>query len=530
MALSEAEELELLELEEQEALAEVPEEPKPGMVQQIKDTFTQGFDVPPVVQKGAQILDAGARAGKAVGVGLQNAFEGSGLGMQNLLPGNPMNQQQSIAVGQNAPAALVRTKAAFKPDFVPANDKEAMAGELGETLAVSLEMLPIIAAGEGHPALASGLTMGGLEAIKQASREGRIVPLEVGEQAALGAALPLIVPTTKTLVNTTRNVLKSFLSKTAKVPEQAIDTILDNPRLLQEFSGTSDDIRAGVVELQKAVVESRKRVGNILGKVKKELGVANDLSTPIVDAPMRTPAQADDAFRTFQETIMPSEIDPSQKLKEAVAVRHQIKELLTPPKPGTNVPPISSMVEAQLMDRLTKLNEIITKLPGGSRLRAAEDGFAKTAQLYDELQRTLATEGKAEEFLMKLFKGEDLDDVLGSKATTMKALRKIEKQHGKPLVDPIIKHLSARALKTFESKGLTGNVLTGVAAVLAMIKQPAFAAMAAVASSPKGVASTLPLIDKGLKGAEMLGKAAGSPLGQSLIGGSFLSDRQEPVK
>ncbi len=528
--LSEAEELELLELieaDEQSGQETSFEMPSPGeAVDKAKETYFEGFDVPPVVQNVAKVAETGIRAGRALGVAAGEATRGVGLpsiagALNPAGMGLALNASQISQMGQNIPGAADRAKAAFSPSFVPEDGRESTFADLGEIGATLVQTYPILAAGSKHPAVTGGLTFGAMEAIKQAAREGRIVPDKVVKEGALAAALPAIIPATQYVSTGVKNLLKGLFSKTAEVPEKAIDIALDNLKLLDEFSGLGDDVRKGAIEMQEAVIRSRKNAGQVLEKVQKRLGVWKDPKAPIAKTVEKSADVLDAEFRQLTEEVLPAIADPKAKLKLAYDIRKSFKGLLEAPKPGTTLPPINSEQSKQVMDRINTLNTMIEQY-GGKRLRLAEQGFSSVAKVYDELQTAMSTPGKAEQLLERIFKGENLDDMIGSRKTVMDLLKKLEKKEGANIVDPLFKQFAARSFKSFEPKGFSGSILAGIAAVLAILQRPGLAAGAAAISTPRGA---FEIIKRSKQAGEVVKKGAeviAKPATRSLIGGQQL--------
>lgn len=500
-------------------VGEVPEEETvefEGEPSSLSQKWSEGVDVPAVVQKGAQVLETGIRAGRAAGVAVGQATDGMGAPQNPTNVVMPLGMEQLTGMAARVPGAIKRGMEAFSPDFQPTEGRESTFADLGEMGASMVITYPILGLGARNPSVTGGLTFGAMEAIKQAAREGRIVPREVAKEAAVAAALPQVVPAVQAVSNATKNLLKGVLTKTAKVPEKAIDIALDNPALLNEFSGANNAIRDKVISLQKTISDSRQNAGKVLSKVRKNLGIDRPIEAPIEDELVKNPKVLDMEFNKLPE-LLGKISDPRTKLALIDDLRINIKSALTPPKPGSTLPPISDRVSAQLNDRLSKLNTMIEGIEGGKRLRLAERGFASTAKVYDELQTAMATPGKAEQVLERLFKGENLDDVIGSKKTMIDLLTKLERKEGVKLVGPIMSEFSSRAFSSIEPKGFSGSVLAGVAAALALLNQPALAAGAAVASSPRGA---IEIVKRGkqVSGAmKLAAKTVASPMGRAAI-------------
>jgi len=496
---------------------------EPSLIERGKQAITKGFQVSPGVQKAAQLAQVPIRAGRAAAVGIERATRGVGSQLGALaLPGGPVTPTGQQALGQvaaQAPQAIERAGAAFKQGFEPQDPRERVAATAGEIGAISLATFPILARAK-HPAVTGGLTFSTLEAINQAANEGRIEPIEVGKEFALGASLPLVAPSAALVVKGTKSVLKGILKTSTRLPEKALDTVLDNPKLLKEFAGTQKEISKRVVNLQKAIVQSRQRAGGVLQKVKKKLGVDRPLEAPIRETPTRTPTELDSAFNQAK-VLSNSNAPKKEKILALLDLRQELDDMLSFAKPGQTVTPISGRVESQLVNRRNEINTILNKI--APRLRKAEAGFAKTAQTYDEIQRAIATPGKAEDLMVRLFKGENLDEVLGSKKDLLQALRKVEGISKQKLIEPIMKELASKSLRVLEPQGLSGSILAAVAAALAIVQRPGLAGVVALTSSPRGAAAILPAAQRVGRGVRQVGKAVSDPRTRALIAGGLPS-------
>ena len=458
----------------------------PGMMDKLKE----GFAVSPGVQKAAEVLETPIRMGRAAAVGVGEALKGSGLEVA-ASPVTGLMPQTVSRIAGNVPGAIDRAGAAMDPNFQPANPNEAIAATIGETGAMALEMLPIMMAVRNQ-AVAGGLSAGTLETIRQAAREGRIEPLEIGKEVGIGAALPMIKPAAEWVTRTSKTVLKNLIhiASSKHIPEKAIDIALDNPKLLEEFTGLGDDIRDKVLTLQKSVQTSRQTAGKLLNETRKEFGIDRPLSRPIKVTTPKNPEQLDKDFNDVMSTL-PYVTKPGPKVKFIDKMIHEIREALEPPKPGTTLPPISGEVEAQLTDRLKRLQEVLDTFPEGKKLRTAEKAFSETARMYDEIQQKLSNPDSAEQLLLKIYKGADFEDLLGTGKSALDALTKIGKETGTDLVSPIMKELSARSFKQFAPQGISGALLTSVATILAAMRQPALILGGAAVSSPRVAFTTL---------------------------------------
>lgn len=153
-----------------------------------------GYELPASVQKAAQVLTTPIRGIRALGVGTQRAMEGVNP-LPFLIPGAPGFMNSTNALINNMPNALERASAATQPGY-KAIPGEKIGSFLGETAGTAGLTAPL-AAGSGLTTLAKAgigaLNAGGLNAIQDASEEGRFNPVKTAVNATMGGLIPIAV-------------------------------------------------------------------------------------------------------------------------------------------------------------------------------------------------------------------------------------------------------------------------------------------------------------------------------------------------
>lgn len=500
MALSDRDKLILkaraqLELRQrQQAPTEEPEVTEPSLLQQAQTAITEGIDVPPSIQRAAQIVETPIRIGRGIGLGVGEAVKGVEAQLApTVLPGVPVRPEVAPQIVEQLPAAVEAFKRGLDPDFTPQNTREEIFGTIGELGTVLPITAPILSMTAKHPGIGGAVTFGTLHTIRQAARDGRIVPLDIAKEAAIAGVLPIINPTIQQTVRGSKAVLKGLFKRSAKVDEEALDALLENPQLLNQFTGLRSAITEKAVNVQRAIAKAHAQVGQVLSKYKEDtLGIVSRLEDPIVTRVPKTAEQLDETFNVLSNSIKTKALPDNKLIERALELRNDIYELITF-KPGVTLPPLQGKVVTQLKNRANRINEMISGLKGGKRLRLIEKAYSDITKSYESIQNKLSTPGKIEDFFTKFMRKEgDLDEALGTPSEILEKLRKIEQRSKMSIIKPLIREISSRQFKEIAPQGFSGSILAAIAAALAVTQRPALAATIGVVSSPRGVAFVLP--------------------------------------
>jgi hypothetical protein len=424
---------------------------------------TSGINVPPALQKAAEVAYTPVRGTRSIGVGIEKLLAGINPLKFSGAPGTQLDLADVQKIVANAGDALQSASAATQPGYVPA-EGEKIGSFLGEAAGAAALTAPLAAAG-ATPLAAAGVNAavgGGLTALQQASETGAVDPMSVAGTAALGGAIPLIKPMYQFLKGGVMKVLPEVLAKTQNTPVKATKILLDDPKVMEAFTGTEEAIRKQVDDVTGTLNQIRKEAGDQLGKVKLDLGLevapdeqiaklANEGSKPAL-----TPSGIAEAFQVRKQ------IPESQRLKYLYELKQQINDQVTF-RPGV-VKSIGSKEEGLLKQIATKADKEMQSLPGGARLKKANEQFSKAAGLYDDLQKKLETPGMAEDSLAKLFRGDLSVITEGRNKDVTALLGKLDEMAGKPVTQKLWKEMTVKNFKKALGRGL-GPFFTGLGGV-----------------------------------------------------------------
>ena len=497
-----------------------------------------GINIPASVQKAAEIIETPQRGMRALGVGVQKLIEKVPMTALNPLTSifSPVSQAEAAAqLGLNAPEALERAAEATKPGFEP-QEGEKLGSFIGETVG----SLPLATAATGvspavtlatpaklaYQIIRSGVAGGALTGIHQAANIGAIRPGEIAKNAGISSVLPMIKPGAEVLRKFIfRRALPPILQATAKVPEEATRNLLDDPKLLKKYKGTEEEISSNIIKVQAAILEARKRVGDILNKAKERIGVNVTLPEKRqmisqAGSLSRSPKVIMSSFEDFLAgNKPPSEID---QIRVLIGLRQEIDDQISF-TPGVTVPKIQGQDAGVLRATAKEINDILDTIPKARLVRMAERGFSEISNLYDQLQKDLSTTGTAEQVLEQVFRGKSAFDILGKTKVRLDLLDKLDKlavkQSGKKVVDPLFMNLSSQAFKRWLPRfgiatplGMAGTVKVGLGTVGAIASGVPTAPAVAV-----GLASLSPRIaSKVIRSVQSIVKGASSPAAKIL--------------
>lgn len=494
-------------------------------------------DVPQGVQKVAQALYSPVRAARAAGVGFQRLTEGVPL---PLMPGQAMTPQDAQRMGTNVPNAIARTKAAFQPGYV-APEGERAGSAIGEAGALTALSLPLASA--AAPVASAAAAGAGMLALQQASERGRVnltpaVPKSIEEVPGMlkqlpdtvaGAAgmnaglagLPGIVQFTRKSIDDAANkILPGLVAKANRTPERATEIFLKDPSVTTRYKGTIEAIEGRATALGKKLVEARRELGKRIGAIKESLGIPDPFKAvgerEVIEraGASRSPGGIERAYLKYSSPPKPSspivtetkdpftgaisrkvveqkvrQAPPQKKLAYLIRLRQQIDDKLDFQPVGTTVAPVSTTQKAMLHKLRGMVDEKITALPGGRRLKKAEEGFSQLAGLYDTLQRSLKDPGTATDTLIKIFNRDPNAVTAGRTRQVERILRDTDRAMGTNFTQEIFKELTSKAYKNWVGRGLTNTAIgagaVGGATATKGIMGKVAAGVGAIAVSPR---------------------------------------------
>lgn len=483
-----------------------------------------GFKVPGPIKKAADIITTPSRGLRGVGVGAQRLMEGTG---EELFDNGPLAALRRAK--ENLPGAVERAAEAVKPGFEAVEGERvgAIGGDVVGSLPLALTTggsgLAVGLAQKGKltfQIIRSGLSSGAMTAISQASEEERIIPGQIAKASAFGAAIPMIKPSAeiiRTFVG--KKVLPSLLNTTARVPEQAVRDLIDDPALFKKYKGVESEIESKVTKVQEALMESRNRAGKVIDNAKKRLGIdikLIDKQKKLAEAGTLGRGARDvmDDFVKFKEGVGAQPKTAKNTIKKLISLRDEIDNLVDF-KPGVTVPKVQGQEAAVLKRTAKELNDMLDNIPEAQMLRKAERGYSNVSEVYDQLQKDLADAGTAEDMLERVYKGKNTFDVTGKTKLKLKLLEQVDKLSQKmgkgKVVEPLFKSFSSQAFKRFFPRvglgtplGLAGSIGVGLTSA------PAGVALGAFLLSPK-------LAGFGIRGAQTAVKGATTPAARAML-------------
>ena len=351
---------------------------------------------------------------------------------------------------------------------------------------------------------------GTLRAMVDAADRGDMEPVEVAQSAVLGGAVPLLAPTFRAVARLIRGSGEAVTTAGTNLRRTAIEELEKNPALLEEFKGTAASVGEKVVAIQKALIEQHEAAGKILGNARKAIGFRDPFITqinrleqegfkpadirelvtefkllrqdevpvgvwrearqvrglgpgrPVTSGQSGTlGAQAmeyEAALRNMPEqaTARSIKFSPRARLRDLYRLRQKVDDFIRYPQVRPDVPAISTQHQALLKSMRSRINKVIERIPGGKALREADELYSSSRELFDDLQKQLATKGKAEDLIERVLMGGDVDNMIGKTGEYAALLRRLEKAKGLNLVDPAKADLAARAFNEMNTKGLAG--------------------------------------------------------------------------
>lgn len=491
--------------------------------------------------------------------------------------------------------AFHRAAEAVKPGYQP-RAGERLGAAAGEMAATALPMAATGGGGLAAQMLKGALSNAALTTLTEASERGNVEPVDVGVSAALGGTIPIFGPSLKVVARAMRSGSKVAATSGTTLEREAVDELLKNPKLLDEYQGTAAAVGEKVKSIGQALIQQHEEASQVLDKARKAIGFRERFSdsmrrvqkegfqpanvqeiiedfqvlakdkvpvqlfrkervarVPVFtsDAARAQAAAAEqellalvpqkkalgqalneqqsaftalqrqpptrggqkelaqrvagvgqakraydavakrikeiedlqsaargDAAMEYTEHALPAineqqmvELPTKARLRDLVRLREKVDDLIYYPAASADVPKIGSADQAFLKTLRKKINTIIEKIPGGQDLRDADAVYSSSRELYDDFQKSLATDGKAEDIVRRIVMGGDLDDVIGKRGEHIKLIKAIEAKKKVQLLEPAKKEFAARSFRNMEATGYGG--------------------IPAAAAGPRGVASFL---------------------------------------
>lgn len=415
--------------------------------------------------------------------------------------GTPGRGIAGLAVGAKT-GSLERAAAATQPGFVPRKGEglaagigkfvgdlpvSIAAGGAGAGLAKGAARLGIPLAKRGFTQLLSGGAAVGAtaSAVEQADKQSGINLKQISIDAGIGAALGGL-PVIAKLKNTVTKALPRLFKATGGIPIKATEQILKEADVLLKAQGTPIAMEEATRAVQKALVQSRGAVSQRINKFKVSLGLDEPFEKGIQriasgQAKRATPEQAG---QMFLEVTNKKFTNAPDKIKALLKVRRAIDDNVR--YRNLDINPISSEQDAFLKQARGKINEVLDGIPQGKRLRQLDEAYHNVMNIYGDLEKRLATEGKAEAAIEALFKSDN-----PRHKDFLNALTKLEKASGKDLINPLYRELTKKAFDPLIPQGSIPTLGLGAGLGGALFANPLLLIPAVALTSPKVIGAGL---------------------------------------
>lgn len=394
------------------------------------------INVPEPYKTAAQVITMPGRGTRALGVGIERA-----------LPSLRHGQRMGLSY------ALERATAATKPGYeaIPGEKLGAFAGGLVDPINIAANAL--LPGGTFLKAMASGALAGaGSNLLDQAST-GKINLGEAGITGGLGAAIGGLTHGMSTGAARFLGKSPTLVKATTDVPRRATEVFRDNPGIEKTFAGTEEEIEKHAIDVQKELKMMKDHadayfedaVRGVKAK-KTPTEMAKEKTIPADKIPDAIEAVKQTMAYTLNKKVNPNlKPDPRMEKARAEIVPTLFKRLLHIRNsisdnvdfvPGV-APKAPGVQGAGLMGLRKDVNALIDQLPGGKKIRSADEMKSAAENIYGKLQTHLETPGRAVKFLRDVFEMKTVDA-----KEDMANLRVLEKVSGKPIIDDLFKSLS----------------------------------------------------------------------------------------
>ena len=403
------------------------------------------------LRKLAQVAMFPLRAGRAYGVGAKHLLSGESPGY-----------------------AAERFSAAVQPGY-KAEPGESLAAFAGETAAT----IPIMAMTGGSASLGLGaqmargaLSAGTLTALNEASERGDIDILDTGFSATMGGVVPLIGPSLKVVAKAVRGFGRVAATAGTTLKQSTVDVALENPKLLEAYRGTARAVGEKVKYIQETFLDQMDKAGKALAAVRKRAGITEPIGQAIDrigEQGLKSPPiqEVIGAFKEVQRRVgvLSTRLGRTPAFKQALLkdlyqLRKNVDDYIKypPANVGADVPSISTVEQGTIKAIRRRVNGMIDKVPGGKPLRKADEAYSEAREVYDELQKQLATQGSGEDFVRRLLSGEEVGSILGKRWERLNILQDLEKSSRRKLIGPMRKELAAKDLRDMKATGWSGLI------------------------------------------------------------------------
>ena len=467
MPLTEAEQKELEQLEAENDALHAQSQPEPA-----------ALAGPGMGRKILQAVTTPIRGLRAAGVGAELMVR-KAFGKNST---NTFGAPDPKSLDEIAERASLATQSGFQPKAT-----ERIGAAAGEAVATAPIMAMTGGGGLMGQMLKGALSTGAMTAVMEASERGDVEPVDVVSSAALGGAVPLIAPSLRAVARAIRGSAKVAATSGTTLEREAVDELLNDPQLLEKYRGTAESVGEKVKDIQKALISQHEEAGALLEKARAKVGlhepfedalarvqregfrptdvkeIVNDFEILSKDQiPPNLLAKAKASAMDYSKELAkstkakPATLTTNARLRDLIRLRGQVDDVVSWPTVSADVPKIGSADQHLLKQLRDKINGVIENIPGGKDLRDADEIYSTSRRLYDDFQRAMATEGKAEDLIRRISKGGDLEDLIGSKGQYARLVRQIEKKKGVQLLAPAKKELAARSFRKMEARGTSG--------------------------------------------------------------------------
>ena len=391
---------------------------------------------PGLLQQAGEVLSAPFRGTRALGVGAQHLI------------------QKAVPGGENMPLGdiLQRSAEAVKPGF------EAKPGErIGSAIGVSGPALPLGAVA-GLPGAAATAGVAALGKGSESLAEGKTAT-EAGQDAAIEGGLNLVAMGLATGVGAAGNaIIRNALARGKGLTREVVDAVLDNPMLAK-----SEGAKKAVAELRSAMVEAKTTAGKNIGAIRKGLGLADNVAeteTRILsgEAGTVTPQEALKAAKEAMALTKATRQPGSQRLDELLKAKAQLREVQDFSRGAIDPKFKLKSTESVVFERnAQELDRLIDTIPGGPKLREAQEAYGSILKDFAEFSNRLQTEGGSEQFMRQAVKaGEDLT---GRIKDSVDAMRRVEQRAGTNKLGKALQETAKEQFNKSSSGGVAGTIM-----------------------------------------------------------------------
>lgn len=476
--MTDAEELEYLQLQKQKAMASSSTAPQDS-----------SYTVPPMFQKVAKGITFLDRTARAAGVA----------------------REQMLLHPTDPDAGAAAAYRAFQPGYKPQPGEKLGSFAGGMAGPMNLAANAVLPGGTILKSILGGALSGGGNSILDQASQGKINTGNVGMDAVLGGATGGV---THGMTNLASGFLKrapAISETTVGIPKAATQLFIDNPGLENELKGSEQfhqeniqskskgvqDSLEYMMSRAKAYWENAARDTNIKQSAAERV-LAKELTPPQIVRQLEgiDPSSGQKTGPGLKELVpmMAAKLKakPDEKLSRNLLItllhirdsaQHWIK-----PKPG--ITPQFSGVQGGLSELYKDTNKLIEQIPGAEILRDADQMKTAAFGIHDRLEGLQKRPGEALEFLKKTFSMEGpnaKDD-----AISLVALDKMVQEAGGP---PVLKPLHDAMTAAYFAPKLAGNKISRAVAgaspflISAMLRVAGLPFQAAMIGSGLGVSA-----------------------------------------